>query len=63
MGVGKFLRSLVSGDDRALAARDYAGQPSATETAAAARRRRHRQEVAELSAQNRMGAHRDIRGR
>ncbi|PSK52433.1 hypothetical protein B0E38_04759 [Streptomyces sp. 111WW2] len=45
MGAGKFLRSLRPGDDRALAERDYKGQPSASDTAAAARRKRHRAAV------------------
>ncbi|MEZ7005031.1 hypothetical protein [Streptomyces sp. AD55] len=45
MSVSKFLRSLKPGDDRALARQDYAGQPSASQTAADARRKRHREAV------------------
>ena len=45
MDARKFLRSLKPGDDRALADKDYADQKSASETAAAARRTRHRQAV------------------
>lgn len=37
MGIGKFVRSLRPGDDHALAARDYAGQQSASDKAAARR--------------------------
>lgn len=61
MDIGKFVRSLKPGDDRALAARDYAGQQSASEKAAADRRRRHRKEVAEMAAKTRKDARRDPR--
>ncbi|MGY3199783.1 hypothetical protein [Streptomyces sp. TE5632] len=63
MGAGKFLRSLVPGDDVALAKRDYKGQPSASDTAAAARRKGHRKKVAKEAAKTRKDAGRDIRGR
>lgn len=63
MSVGKFVRSLIPGDDRALAARDYAGRKSATQEGREARQRRHRRLVAEESAKNREEANRDIRGR
>lgn len=45
MDLRKFARSLKPGDDRALAARDYPGQPSASETASKKRRERHRTAV------------------
>ncbi|MFJ3249133.1 hypothetical protein [Streptomyces sp. NPDC086782] len=62
-GIRKFVRSLDGRDDKELARTQYAGQPSASETAAAARRTRHRQAVAKQAAQTRRDAERDIRGR
>ncbi|MFD0209161.1 hypothetical protein ACFVH9_08485 [Streptomyces hirsutus] len=63
MGAGKFFRSLAPGNDRALADRDYKDQPSASKTAAAARRKRHREQVAKKAEKTRKDARRDIRGR
>ncbi|MFB7115580.1 hypothetical protein [Streptomyces sp. NPDC056291] len=63
MDIRKIARSLKPGDDKALARTDYPGQPSATETAAAARRAGHRKAVGKLAANTRKDAGRDIRGR
>lgn len=44
--VGNFFRSLAPGNDRQLAATQYAGRESATESAARKRRENHRARVA-----------------
>lgn len=45
MGAREFFRSLKPGDDRRLAAEQYAGRESASEAAARKRRERHRASV------------------
>ncbi|MGW2951569.1 hypothetical protein [Streptomyces eurythermus] len=45
MGAKEFLESLRPGNDRKLAATQYAGRTSASDTAAAKRRERHRASV------------------
>ncbi|MDX3681387.1 hypothetical protein [Streptomyces scabiei] len=46
MGFRSFARSLLPGNDHQLAAEQYAGRESATETAARKRREGHRARVA-----------------
>ncbi|MER6978726.1 hypothetical protein [Streptomyces carpinensis] len=50
MGIRDFVRSLRPGDDRALAAEQYAGRESASDRAARLRRERHRSKCAQRAA-------------
>jgi hypothetical protein len=48
--LGRFVRSLVPGNDHELAATQYAGRESASDEAARKRRERHRRSIAKTSA-------------
>ncbi|MEU5498488.1 hypothetical protein [Streptomyces griseofuscus] len=54
--VGRFVRSLMPGDDQALADRDYPGQKSASQAGHEARVARHRAGVAKQAAKTRQEA-------
>lgn len=43
--LGRFVRSLIPGNDHQLAARDYADRESASDEAARKRRERHRRSI------------------
>ncbi|MFE7214557.1 hypothetical protein ACFU93_32375 [Streptomyces sp. NPDC057611] len=58
--IRRFVQSLDGRNDRELARTQYAGQKSASQEAAEARRTRHRKAVDKLAAKTRKDASRDI---
>jgi len=63
MGAREFFRSLVPGDDRALAQEQYSDRESASDQAARLRREGHRARVARDGAASGIRIPRRLRGR
>lgn len=57
--LGRFVRSLVPGNDRELAATQYAGRESASDEAARKRRERHRKNAGRAAAKGEQWQTRD----